>query len=708
MKLKPLVLLLLVLFLPDLGYAPPIPPPLGWFWSSKGLGPHSVRLTLAGVMLHASTITAMEGMAPRVSSKRGTASGVLPHDPASEAREGPVPRRQDPSQRQNPPQRLDPSQHQNPLQRQDPPQHQNPLQRQDPPQLQNSPQRQDPPQRGQLCRPLPSTPSSLQPTRASGVAPTRAIRFLDPPVLVVLPPPEQDGSSRAQETDETKHRGYAFVAFDDEDVAAAHIQTIKEQHPSGDLLDVGPSPQTLLMLRCPELVKEWPNLLKTREALDQEAAEAATRELKAAHRKRKKKRDSKDRVSNIEGVLSAVPPPAGLKALNVYQPICTDERMVEDIRKLIDWACRTSVGVRFQNIQSAPLQADTTLGGTLDTKLSTTLGTTRDASSEGLPQPSTTSPLPGPDSATGEANSATGLVPEPDSATGTPNSATDLETQSQYRIVEFGSGSGNLILPLATAFPHCLFHAVDFNQSAIEILQERTVAARLTNLTASVGRIEDYEESFDVALALHACGNATDYALIQSQLNRAAFICSPCCIGKLKFSPSLCGSENSESSRAEEEGSSEGGSVPESESEGASTRLRIQRAQVEGGSELGPGVGVGVGDGVDALLGPPYESRKRVVSADISHTKGHSHADLAVLAKLNLELDRTMAAKEEGYTTAIVKLLQPELLPYKADVLIGAPNERLRRIGAPSVTQHTQNDASPMFRWPWKHEDRLL
>eukprot|EP00798_Chlamydomonas_sp_ICE-L_P025369 gene25369-11031_t len=157
--------------------------------------------------------------------------------------------------------------------------------------------------------------------------------------------------------------------------------------------------------------------------------------------------------------------------------------------------------------------------------------------------------------------------------------------------------SGNFTLHHAAAFPHCLFHAVDFNRSAIEILQERTEAAGLTNLTASVGRIEDYEgsslqaaslsacvglvgeyeESFDVALALHACGNVTDYALIQSQLNRAAFICSPCCIGNLKFSPSLCGSENSEGSRAEEEGGSEGGGVLEIESDAASTRLRIQR-----------------------------------------------------------------------------------------------------------------------------------
>jgi hypothetical protein len=39
-----------------------------------------------------------------------------------------------------------------------------------------------------------------------------------------------------------------------------------------------------------------------------------------------------------------------------------------------------------------------------------------------------------------------------------------------------------------------------------------------------------------VALALHACGNATDLALLQAQRAKAAFIVNPCCIGNLKFS----------------------------------------------------------------------------------------------------------------------------------------------------------------------------
>ena len=39
-----------------------------------------------------------------------------------------------------------------------------------------------------------------------------------------------------------------------------------------------------------------------------------------------------------------------------------------------------------------------------------------------------------------------------------------------------------------------------------------------------------------MALALHACGSATDHALLQAVRQRAAFVVSPCCVGKLKFS----------------------------------------------------------------------------------------------------------------------------------------------------------------------------
>ena len=42
-----------------------------------------------------------------------------------------------------------------------------------------------------------------------------------------------------------------------------------------------------------------------------------------------------------------------------------------------------------------------------------------------------------------------------------------------------------------------------------------------------------------MCLVLHACGHATDVAMLQAHRCRAAMIVSPCCVGKLVFSPTL-------------------------------------------------------------------------------------------------------------------------------------------------------------------------
>jgi hypothetical protein len=67
--------------------------------------------------------------------------------------------------------------------------------------------------------------------------------------------------------------------------------------------------------------------------------------------------------------------------------------------------------------------------------------------------------------------------------------------------------------------------------AAVAILQQRATAAGLTNVSAHLGMVEQYTGPLDVALALHACGNATDHVLRLAQARRAAFIVSPCCVG---------------------------------------------------------------------------------------------------------------------------------------------------------------------------------
>lgn len=99
-------------------------------------------------------------------------------------------------------------------------------------------------------------------------------------------------------------------------------------------------------------------------------------------------------------------------------------------------------------------------------------------------------------------------------------------------MVDFGCGTGNLLLPLAALLPGCRFTGVDMKPAALQLLQARAAAAGLANVSVFQGMIEDFRQPFDVGLALHACGNATDHVLQLSVQQRAAFVVSPCCVGE--------------------------------------------------------------------------------------------------------------------------------------------------------------------------------
>jgi hypothetical protein len=47
------------------------------------------------------------------------------------------------------------------------------------------------------------------------------------------------------------------------------------------------------------------------------------------------------------------------------------------------------------------------------------------------------------------------------------------------------------------------------NQKSIEIMKAKVNSASLSNVSCVAGLIEEYAHPYDVALALHACGNAT-------------------------------------------------------------------------------------------------------------------------------------------------------------------------------------------------------
>ena len=106
----------------------------------------------------------------------------------------------------------------------------------------------------------------------------------------------------------------------------------------------------------------------------------------------------------------------------------------------------------------------------------------------------------------------------------------------------------------------------------------------------------------------------------------------------------------------------------------------------------------GVGPSAHSTASPPPPLRQR-------QQHFHSHPEEALLAKSNVEMDRLMSAEEWGhpisggggngggsqgsynqqwgsYVTVLTRLLRPELLPTKADLLVGVPRRRVEVQGS--------------------------
>eukprot|EP00934_Nitzschia_sp_Nitz4_P005429 Nitzschia sp. Nitz4//scaffold56_size114212//89218//90783//NITZ4_003963-RA/size114212-processed-gene-0.36-mRNA-1//-1//CDS//3329554745//5419//frame0 len=142
---------------------------------------------------------------------------------------------------------------------------------------------------------------------------------------------------------------------------------------------------------------------------------------------------------------------------------------------------------------------------------------------------------------------------------------------NRFTIVDFGGGSGHLGIPLALLFPHCNVIVVDLQRRALDLMLEKAERVRtelndhpidgfptntcsgakpefvqdarfqccgrdglLENLYAFDGPVEAFSFRFDMALALHLCGEATDVTIRKAiDVGATAMIVAPCCVGKL-------------------------------------------------------------------------------------------------------------------------------------------------------------------------------
>mmetsp|Transcript_711 Transcript_711/g.1394 ORF Transcript_711/g.1394 Transcript_711/m.1394 type:complete len:259 (+) Transcript_711:764-1540(+) len=196
---------------------------------------------------------------------------------------------------------------------------------------------------------------------------------------------------------------------------------------------------------------------------------------------------------------------------------------------------------------------------------------------------------------------------------------------------------------------------------SLEIARARVADAALENVEIQHGRLEDFDAQatpFDLGIALHACGAASDLTLDLCIAARAAYIMAPCCVGKIRatrkagvtrrqrFAP--CGMAAPKNARSlKEEQPSDAGLVRYPRSERIGAVLNVDEwATVARAADFSER---------DDMKFTLQMRKRRICKAFVEH-------------------DRNLLAQEAGYRTH-TSVFRPRTCTPKNDVISGWPGE---------------------------------
>mmetsp|Transcript_51430 Transcript_51430/g.101936 ORF Transcript_51430/g.101936 Transcript_51430/m.101936 type:complete len:541 (-) Transcript_51430:194-1816(-) len=274
-------------------------------------------------------------------------------------------------------------------------------------------------------------------------------------------------------------------------------------------------------------------------------------------------------------------------------------------------------------------------------------------------------------------------------------------------VVEFCGGAGYVGLPLAAMYAHRQVESahggglvpavrvtiLDMKEQSLDIARQRVVAAGLEKVVEVCReRLEDFERnhsengdggdggdasgseapsssltppslsSFDVGIALHACGPATDLCQELCIKAQAAYVMSPCCVGKLRSSRKAGVTRR-------------GGLTPHSSLLHAA-KAEKQSSHAEKNEQP---------TDASEISYPRSKTFARVLSnaewATIARAADFGHREYTDyskpqrrrrLAKSFVEHDRQLRAEEAGYTTH-TSVMVPRTCTPKNDVIAGWP-----------------------------------
>lgn len=99
------------------------------------------------------------------------------------------------------------------------------------------------------------------------------------------------------------------------------------------------------------------------------------------------------------------------------------------------------------------------------------------------------------------------------------------------RIVDFCSGGGHVGIVLAHMLPSCQVILIENKELSLIRAKKRSDELGLSNIWFIQANMEYFTGMFNIGVALHACGVATDMVIEHCIQTRASFITCPCCYG---------------------------------------------------------------------------------------------------------------------------------------------------------------------------------
>ncbi|XP_027693289.1 glutathione S-transferase C-terminal domain-containing protein isoform X2 [Vombatus ursinus] len=98
-------------------------------------------------------------------------------------------------------------------------------------------------------------------------------------------------------------------------------------------------------------------------------------------------------------------------------------------------------------------------------------------------------------------------------------------------VVDFCSGGGHVGIVLAHVLPSCQVVLIENKELSLVRAKKRSDDLGLSNIWFIQANLDYFTGKFNIGVALHACGVATDMVIEHCTKTQAAFVTCPCCYG---------------------------------------------------------------------------------------------------------------------------------------------------------------------------------